>query len=212
MRTARLSFFAIILLGAAPFVAAQNNLNPHAIASGTHFLAALNTTLSTKDAKAGEHFEGITLEPLTAVDGSVLRAGAKIRGHVDKVEEAHATGRARLWLAFDDVKTPGGWMPIVAEVDDVPGTHSIRVDNRREGEIEAQSDKRKEVESAAAAGAVVGAATGVASRNVKDAAAGAAVGAVTAFLATSGLGQEVTLDKNVKLELTLERDLPLSAD
>jgi hypothetical protein len=193
-------------------VNAQANVNPHAVASGTRFLATLNEILSTKDAKAGDSFQAVTLDPLAAVDGTVLRAGTEIRGHVDKVEPAHKTGHARLWLTFDDVKTPGGWTPVVAVVDDVPGVHSIRVNEQREGDIEAQSDPRKDAEAAAAAGAFVGAATGVASRNAKDAATGAAIGAVTAFMAVSGIGQEVTLDKTTKLELILERDLALAAD
>jgi hypothetical protein len=200
---------AVCTLVIASAAGAQVNINPHSVASGTRFLASLNRPLSTKNAKAGDRFEARTLEPLIAVDGTVLRVGTEIRGHVDKVEEAHKVGRARLWLTFDDARTASGWMPIIAVVDDVPGTHSIRVDERREGEIEAQSDPRKDAEAAAAAGAFVGAATGVASRNAKDAAAGAAIGAVTAYMVASGLGQEVTLDRTTKLELTLERDLAL---
>lgn len=212
MNLTRVSLAAVCALAIASAAHAQANVNPHSVASGTRFLAAVNGTISTKDAKAGEHFEAATLEPLVAIDGTVVPAGAAIRGHVDKVEEAHKTGRARLWLAFDDVKTPRGWMPVVAVVDNVPGVHSIRVDERREDAIEAQSDPRKDAEAAAAAGAFVGAATGVASRNTKDAATGAAIGAVTAYMVASGLGQEVTLDKSTKLELTLERDLVLGGE
>jgi len=36
---------------------------------------------------------------------------------------------------------------------------------------------------------------------------GAAMGAATAFMATSGLGQELKLEPNMKLELALERPL-----
>jgi hypothetical protein len=211
MNVIRLSTLLACLLVIAGASGAQANVNPRAIPSGTRFLASLTDTLSTKTANAGDHFTALTLEPITAIDGTVLQAGTAIRGHVDKAEQAHKTGRARLWLTFDDVKTPAGWMPVVAVVDDVPGVHSIRVDEQRESAIEAQSDKRQDVEAAAAAGAFVGAATGVASRNAKDAAMGAAIGAVTAFMAVSGIGQEVTLDKTMKLELTLERDLALGA-
>ena len=212
MKGTRLPLALVCMLALGSVVHSQGNINPRAVASGTRFLAALDNTLSTKDANKGDPFEATTLEPLTATDGSLLPAGTQIRGHVDKVEPAHKTGHARLWLTFDDVKTPGGWMPVVAIVDDVPGVHSIRVGSQAEGVIEAQADKRKDAEAAAAAGAFVGAATGVASRNAKDAAMGAAIGAVTAFMTVSGLGQEVTLDKTTKLELTLERDLPIGRE
>jgi hypothetical protein len=187
----------------------QSAVNPHTVASGTRFLVTLDDPLSTKDAKAGEQFQAITLEPLTAIDGTIVRAGTELRGHIDKVDPAHKTGHARLWLTFDDVKTGSGWEPVVAVVDDVPGVHSIRVDEQREGAIEAQSDARKDAETAAVAGAFVGAATGVSSGDAKKAAEGAAIGAVTAYMAASGLGQEVTLEKTTKIELTLERDLSL---
>ena len=203
-------FAMIAFTEAAPFAFAQNDFNPRDVQAGTRFLAALDDTLSTRDLKAGDHFEARTLEPLVTGAGATLGAGAQIRGHVDKVEQGRKTGRARLWLTFDDVRTVGGWCPIVAVVDDVPGVHSIRVDNRREGEIETQSAKGQDEMAAIAAGAFVGAAAGVAARNEKDAAVGAAVGAATAFMAVSGLGQELTLAKDTKLELTLERDLAIA--
>ncbi len=212
MSAIRVSAVLVCVLAMGFAAGAQENANPRVIPSGSRILVELDKPLSTKDAKANDAFQAATLEPLTATDGSVLPTGTEIRGHVDKVEEAHKTGRARLWLTFDDVKTAAGWAPIVAVVDDVPGVHSIRVDEQREGEIETQADPRKDAEAAAAAGAFVGAATGVASRDAKDAATGAAIGAVTAYMVASGLGQEVTLDKTTKLELMLERDLPLSAE
>jgi hypothetical protein len=175
--------------------------------SGTVFLAGLEDTLSTKDDKKGKEFTAVTLEPVTAANGRVVPPGAEIRGHIDKVEAAHQTGRGRLWLTFDDIRTPSGWVPIVAIVSDVPGVHSIKVDYEQEGEIEARTSKRQEEAQAAAAGAFVGATAGVMSHDAKGAAMGAAAGAATAFMVASGLGQDVTLEKNTKLELSLERQL-----
>ena len=63
--------------------------------SGTVFLAGLQDTLSTKDDKKGKEFRAVTLEPVTAADGRVISPGAEIRGHIDKVEAAHQTGRGR---------------------------------------------------------------------------------------------------------------------
>jgi hypothetical protein len=177
------------------------------VAQGTRFLIGLDNELGTKDAKHGDQFTGHTLEPLIAADGTGLPAGAEVRGHVDKVEAAGKTGRARMWLAFDDIKTPDGWMPLIAMVDDVPGIHSVRVNYNREGEIEASTTKRQEAVQAAAAGALVGAAPGIMSKNEKDAAMGAAAAAAAAYMVSSGLGQEVTLDKSTKIELILERSL-----
>jgi hypothetical protein len=180
---------------------------PNQVIDGTRFLAGLEDPLSTKDGKAGNQFRVRTLEPLETSDGGLIPAGADIRGHIDKVEQGHQTGRARLWLTFDDIQIRGGWAPIVAIVSDIPGVHSVKVSRDREGEIEARSSKGQDQATAAAAGAFVGAMPGAVAHNGKDAAFGAAVGAATAFMLTSGLGQEITLDKNTKLELTLDRPL-----
>jgi hypothetical protein len=206
------ALIALTFVGTRPSLAQDRSSggsgdHPNQVVQGTRFLIGLDTELGTKDAKHGDAFTGHTLEPLVAADGTGLPAGAEVRGHVDKVEAAGKTGRARMWLAFDDIKTPDGWMPIVAMVDDVPGVHSVRVNFNREGEIEASTTKRNDPMQAAAAGALVGAAPGIADKNEKEAAMGAAAAAAAAYMVSAGLGQEVTLDKNTKLELILERAL-----
>jgi outer membrane lipoprotein SlyB len=117
-----------------------------------------------------------------------------------------------MWLTFDDLRVPGGRAPLVAAIDDVPGVQSVRVNFAREGDIEGNSEPRKAAYGAAAAGALAGAAPGVEAHNKKDAATGAAMGAVTAFMVTSGLGEELNLQKGTKLEITLERPLYLAQD
>jgi hypothetical protein len=182
----------------------------NSVSAGTRFIIALQTNLDTKAARNGDRFHARTLEPLVTSNGAVLSPGMEVRGHIDKVEAARTAGRARLWLTFDEIKTPLGWEPLIADVVDVPGVHSVKVDYDREGEIEARTSNRQQEAEAAAAGAFVGAAGGVAAHNGKDAAMGAAAGAATAFMATSGLGQDLTLSKDTKLEVILDRPLYVS--
>ena len=184
---------------------------PGAVPAGTRFLIETDDSLDTKTGRAGNEFSARTLEPLIATDGRSLPAGAIIRGHIDKCESAHQAGRARLWLTFDTISTLHGRAPLVAELIDAPGVHSIRVAYDHEGEILAASDKRQQAELAAAAGALTGAAAGVASKDARDAATGAAIGALTAFLITSGLGQDIFLPEQTKLEIVLTRPLLLYA-
>lgn len=209
MKRASVLLAATILLGLIAMTADAQDQAAAAstVPPGTRFLVGLDDAISTKEVKAGTPFRVHTLEPVSAPDGTVLPPGAEIRGHVDKVEQAHQTGRARIWLTFDDVRTARGWKPLVAFVSDVPGVHSVRVVFEREGAIEARTSKRQDEAEAAAAGAFVGAAPGVAAHNGKDAAFGAAAGAVTAFMLSSGLGQELVLEKSTKLELSLGHPL-----
>ena len=177
------------------------------VPNGTRFLVRLEDKLSTKKHKAGKKFKVKTAEPLQLSDGTLLKPGAEIRGHISRVEPAALTGRARLWLSFDEIKTPGGKVPIVASVVSVPGEHSVRAGESKEGEIEARTSKGKQEIQAAAIGAAIGAAAGAVAKGGKGAAIGAAVGGAAGFLIASGMGQELELQKGTKLELELDRPL-----
>lgn len=182
---------------------------PFAVAPGTRFLIALDDSLSTKNDRAGRKFKARTLETIVTPGGFSVPAGALVRGHIGKAEPAGQMGHARLWLTFDTIDTPSGRMPLVADVSDTPGEHAIRASTNREGAIEARTDKRQQEAEAAAGGAFVGAAPGVVAHNPREAAIGAAVGAATAYMAAAAIGQDITLLKDTKLELTLDRALYL---
>ena len=180
-----------------------------AAARGTRFLVSLQTSISTREDKVGKQFLARTLEPIATAEGATLPAGAQIRGHIDKIQTAGKVGRARLWLTFDEIRDSAGWIPLVADLIDAPGVHSIRVLYDHEGEIRASATKQEDAAFAAAEAAFLGAEPGIAAKNKQDAAMGAAISAATAFMITSGLGQELTLPQNMKLELVLERPLHL---
>jgi hypothetical protein len=183
------------------------NSAPDEVSSGTRFLISLQDPIDSKLSKKGDNFTALTLDRIISADGTALTPGAQVRGHIDRIEAAGKTGRAKLWLTFDDIRTPDGWLPVVAMVDDLPGVHSVRVDFNREGEIEAASTKRQEAMQAAAAGALVGAAPGIVEKSPKDAAMGAAAAAAAAYMVAAGLGQELTLERNTKIEVILQRPL-----
>jgi hypothetical protein len=182
-----------------------------AVPTGTRFLVRLEDELNTAKVQKNKRFKVHTLEPLEAGNGITIPTGAEIRGHVSGVEPGGLTGRARLWLTFDKIHAPSGTLPIIAEVAGVPGEHSVKQGDAKEGEIEARTSKgRREAESAAA-GAAIGAAAGAKHGGGKGAAIGAGAGAAAGFLVSSGLGQELDLPKGTKLELELVRPLYLPA-
>lgn len=182
------------------------------VPSGTRFLVRLDDDLSTRKHKTNKKFSVKTSEPLETSSGILLPPGAEIRGHVSRVEPAAATGRARLWLTFDEIRTPGPpkWTPIVARVTTVPGEYSVRAGESKEGEIESRTARGTQELEAAAAGAAIGAVVGATTKGGKGAARGAAIGAATGFLIASGMGQELELKKGTKLELELDRPLYLA--
>jgi hypothetical protein len=184
-------------------------IETYAVAPGTKFLVRLEEELGTKGTKENEKFKVKTLEPLEAGNGIYLPSGAEIHGHISHVEPAGVAGRAKLWLTFDEIHTKFGDLPIVAEVVDVPGDHSVKSGPRKEGLIEGRSSTQEDAAQAAAAGAAIGAVKGVKDKDKKEAAEGAALGALTAYLMESGRGHELNLPKGAKLELELGRSLYL---
>ena len=180
-----------------------------AVAPGTRFLVGLEQDLNTRALRQNQVFEVRTLEPLEAAQGFYLPAGAVIRGHISRVEPAGLTGRAKLWLTFDEVQTGFGRLPIVAEVASVPGDHSIKSGPMQEGVIEGRGGSQKDAGQAAAAGAAMGALKGVKDKDKKETAEAAALGALEAYLMETGRGHELDLPKGAKLELELERALYL---
>ena len=183
---------------------------PSVVPTGTQFLVGLKDKLDTSRDKSGKKFKAKTLEPLTTADGMLLPPGAEVRGHVSRVEPAGLTGRARMWVSFDDIQTPAGRTPLIADVVGAPGEHSVKSDASKEGEIEARTSKGTREIEATAAGAAIGAAVGAAAHGGKGAGIGAAIGGVSGFVLSSGYGQELQLQKGTKLELELVRPLYLA--
>ena len=182
----------------------------YAVAPGTKFLVVLEQDLTTRGTEENAKFVVKTVEPLEAGRGIYLPAGADIHGHVSRIESAGVTGRAKIWLTFDDIYTKFGKLPIVAEVVSVPGDHSVKpAGANQEGLIEGRSSTQQNAAQAAAAGAAGGAVQGVRDKDKREAAQGAALGALTAYLVESGRGHELNLPKGAKLELELERALYL---
>jgi hypothetical protein len=132
-------------------------LETYGVVPGTKFLVSLEDNLGTKGTAERTKFKVKTLEPLEAGSGIYLPSGAEIEGHVSHVESAGATGRARIWLTFDEINTKFGRLPIVAEVISVPGEHSVKNKPGQEGLIEGRSSTQEDAAQAAAAGAALGA-------------------------------------------------------
>ena len=181
----------------------------YAVVPGVRVLVRLEDGLETGETKEGKRFSVRTLEPLLAGSGIYLPSGAQIRGHVSRVEPAGITGRAKIWLVFDEIRTRFGPLPIVANVVGVPGDHSMRSSPEKEGLIEGKTSTQKAAAEAAGEGAGMGALHGIKHKNAKEAVEGAAEAALAAYLMEAGRGHELQLAKGSKLEIELERALYL---
>ena len=62
------------------------------VQNGTHFLVRLDQELNSTKDKVSKSFEVKTLEPLETAKGYVIPAGARIVGHISRIEPGGLTG------------------------------------------------------------------------------------------------------------------------
>jgi hypothetical protein len=189
--------FAVLVLASAAGAQSQ-------VPAGTRFLVELRNQLEAHKAKRGKKFEARTLEALTASDGRIVPAGAKVRGRVGFVE------RSRMVLRFEQIETPRGKQPLVATLARVVGERHVDVDPNREGEIRVESSRGRDAAIGAAVVGGIGAAVGAAKGGGRGGAVGAASGAAAgAAIGAAAGGRDLVLPEGARLELRLDRPLTL---
>jgi len=153
----------------------------------TAFSVTLQTGLSTKTTREGDHFDAVMASPVS-VDGRVaIPAGASVSGHVILAEQpGKASGRGHLQLAYDQV-TFGG--------------HSYDLGTKSQV-YESASGTGKDVAlvgGGAVAGGVVGGVAGT-GHTAEGAAIGAAAGTGAALMTR---GPQLTIAQGTVLNASL---------
>jgi len=161
---------------------------PRVVAAGTALPITLEQALSTKTAQP-EQAVAARLAEDVVVDGDVLLpAGAEVRGHVvTAVRSGRVKGKARLVVAFDQVRVEGRTYRIDATGFDVTAGSSKGKDAKIAG-------------GAAAAGLLIGAIADGGEGAAKGALIGGAAGGA-AVLATRGVEVELPAGSRYKIEL-----------
>jgi hypothetical protein len=153
--------------------------------AGSHFLASLDTRLSTDVNNTGDPFVATTLEPIVVDGRTVVPAGARIDGVLRDVQASgRIKDRARMTLVFQEI------------VDSAGKSHPMSAQSLT---IKAASETHNDVLKIAggsAAGAIIGAISGKKNGAVVGAAAGAGAGTIL-VLATKG--DDVELNQGLKL-------------
>jgi hypothetical protein len=158
------------------------------VASGTALPIVLRQALSTKTAKAEDPVLAELNEDVS-LDGDVLLPqGSEVRGHVVSAQRSgRVKGRARLVVAFDEIRVDGRSYKIQATGFDVTAGSSKGKDAKIAG-------------GAAAAGVLVGAIAGGGSGAAKGGLIGGAAGGA-AVLATRGADVELASGSSYVLKL-----------
>ena len=159
---------------------------------GTEFDVRLQTSISSKTAKAEDRFEATTVLDYSSEGGVVVPAGSVVRGFVSSVSAANKIDRkGNLTLSFDEIRI---------------GTTSYRL---RASVTQAIDGAIKDDATRIGAGAVVGAILGGLIGGGKGALLGVLVGGGGTIAATDGT--DVTLPAGTILRVRLDQPLEIAA-
>jgi type IV secretion system protein VirB10 len=170
----------------------------------------LKHAVSTKNAQVGDSLYLESSFPVVQNDRMVIPPGTYVQGVVTAVKRpGRIKGRAELLVHFTTMIFPNGYtVSFPGALDNVPGAESQKVKDK-EGTIQADSQKGKDVATVAgtaASGSLIGAAAG----GGKGAGMGAGIGGATGLLiAMLTRGNEVRLEAGAGVEMVLERPLVL---
>jgi hypothetical protein len=172
------------------------------VPAGTRFMVELRDKLDAKKIKVGKKFKAETLEALKGSDGSIIPAGAKLKGHVSFVQYN------KMVLRFERLESKVGKMPVVASVAGVAGEKGVQRGVGNEGEVKASKSRGRATATGAVIGAGVGAAIGAKEGGKKGAAIGTGIGAAAGGVLGAIVGTtDLVLQKGTRVEVELERPL-----
>jgi len=180
------------------------------VPAGTKIPLVLKHAVSTKNAQVGDNLYLESTFPVVQNNRMVIPPGTYVQGVVTAVKKpGRIKGRAELLVHFTTMIFPNGYtVSFPGALDNVPGADAQKVKDK-EGTIQADSQKGKDVATVAgttATGTLIGAATG----GGKGAGIGAGIGGATGLIiAMLTKGNDVRLESGTGLEMVLQRPLRL---
>ena len=163
----------------------RSGLRSGTIPAGTRVVAALQSTVSTKESEVGQRISLITKAPIQLADAATLPEGAIIEGQVTHSEGGgRIAGAPELTLRFTRLETGGRTYSITAEPFRVRGKNDA-------------AESAAEIGGGAVVGGVVGA---IAGKTVEGVVIGAALGT---GVAVATKGNQITLPAGTKLRVTI---------
>lgn len=212
MKSVRLILIAMVF-GAGLLPAQEQKPEKYVVKPGTHIPLVLVNSISTKNSHEGDRVYLQTAFPIAVDSRIIIPQGSYVTGTITQVKRpGRVKGRGELYVRFDTLMLPNGVQrDFRATVSGVDADQDATLKGK-EGKIEGDSSKGKDVGTVAdttASGATIGAIAG----QGKGAAIGAGVGAVAglgAVLLTRG--PDMRLPRGSSVEMQLDRELAFTAD
>jgi hypothetical protein len=96
------------------------------IPPGTVLPVVLRTSFSFEDRKAGQILHGQIAQTVPLPDGTRIRRGTRIEGHIVEVTPASNGSPAKVSLRFDKLQMNGQWIPVMTNLWAIAGFMSIQ--------------------------------------------------------------------------------------
>jgi type IV secretion system protein VirB10 len=192
----------------------ESSANMVTLTKGTQIPLVLRQPISTKSAKVGDAVYTETNFPVTLDDQMAVPAGTYVQGVISHIKRpGRVSGRAEIQFHFTTMIFPSGYTVILpGSVENLPGAEHNNVKDK-EGTIEHNGEKGKDVgqvASTAGTGAAIG---GLATQSVKGAGIGAGIGGATGLaIAMLTRGSDVRLENGTPVQMVLDRPLMLNLD
>lgn len=133
------AFFSVSLIGALPPAAQTPNNSVEATQeneppSGTTLPVILQTSFSFDRCKPGQVLRGKIAKDVPLRNGSVIRKGSEVEGHIVEVTAAASGSGANVAMQFDKLDVGGRKVPVVTNLqaiaDNPPALWAFNVDAR----------------------------------------------------------------------------------
>ncbi len=185
------------------------------VPAGTKVLLQLTSSVNTKNARPGDGVYLTSIFPTVVGSRVLIPVGVYVQGVVDRVQRAgHVKGRAQLDMHFTSMIFPNASVvEIPGLVDSLPGASKQKVD--KEGTIEQDADKTRNMGKVAEIGIPVGGTAGsLAGLGAGHPLAGGIIGlaggaAAAGLVSLFSRGADVDIPSGTQVEMVLQRPLVL---
>ncbi len=179
--------------------------------AGTKIPLALKHAITTKSAHEGDAVYAETTFPIVLDSRIIIPAGSYVQGTISNVKRpGRVKGRAEVLVHFNTLILPNGYTLLLpGAVDNVPGMDNGKMKDK-EGTIQGEGTKGKDVARVAettATGGLIGAAAQGGKGAAVGSAGGGLIGLATVLLSR---GPDLRLEAGSTMETVLER--PITVD
>lgn len=186
----------------------------YVLKTGTRIPLTVLTTVSSKNAAAGDQVYLQTLVPVAIDSRIVIPAGTYVNGTITQAQRSgKVKGKGQLYLRFDSLMLANGrTIDLTGRLGGLDGDNPGEL-NRDEGKVTSDGSKGRDamvVGTTTASGAAMGSWIGGQGRDAGIGAGAGAAAGLAGILLTRG--PDAVLQRGSTLEMVLNRDLVLTED